>query len=47
MSITGGEFPVHQAALAGKIDVVQALLAKGADKLTKRRETTKETLLSF
>ena len=32
MSNIEGEFPLHQAARVGEIDVVQDLLAKGADK---------------
>ena len=32
MSTTEENFPLHQAASAGKLDVVQDLLAKGGDK---------------
>ena len=43
MSNIEGEFPLHEAVKAGKIDVVQDLLAKGADKDEGNNE---ETLLS-
>ena len=32
MSNIVGEFPLHQAAREGKVDIVLELLAKGADK---------------